>query len=250
MSIPNPEQITRVHLQWLKDVGSHTSPNEFRREQLTIKALEGCRRACEILAQRLKVMGYPVEDVFVPPVDTLDNQLDELEAKIGPVPPVLRLFWQYIGGLQFVRLEDYAHVDFWDRLGVYGSREYCDGLYIERGDADWLEHTYATFEERQEWDEDERQMFPFTYILAPDGFHKDDISGGSPYGLRPSTSWVAEVEDFQWPKNTAPISAAQPPDFLSYLRTTILECAGFPGLYGEPAFEPYRLRLLEGLEIF
>jgi hypothetical protein len=41
-----------------------------------------------------------------------------------------------------------------------------------------------------------------------------------------------------------------PPDFLSYLRTTILKSAGFPGLLGVPGFDPIREALLQGVPVF
>jgi hypothetical protein len=39
-------------------------------------------------------------------------------------------------------------------------------------------------------------------------------------------------------------------DFVSYLRTAVLECAGFPGLLGDRAFEEIRPALLENLPLF
>lgn len=38
--------------------------------------------------------------------------------------------------------------------------------------------------------------------------------------------------------------------WVSSLRTTVLECAGFPGLFGIPAFERFRYELLEGVPLF
>lgn len=37
---------------------------------------------------------------------------------------------------------------------------------------------------------------------------------------------------------------------MAYLRTSILKCAGFPGLLGNKAFEPIRVRLIESLPVF
>jgi hypothetical protein len=47
-----------------------------------------------------------------------------------------------------------------------------------------------------------------------------------------------------------PITAPPEPDVLSYLRTTVLVCAGFPALYGTPGFESYRIKLLSGMRCF
>ena len=37
---------------------------------------------------------------------------------------------------------------------------------------------------------------------------------------------------------------------MSYLRTALLECGGFPGLFGSAEFEPIRLQLTRDLPIF
>jgi hypothetical protein len=90
----------------------------------------------------------------------------------------------------------------------------------------------------------------FVLTLAPDGYHKDNISGGA-YGVRLGSGWLAQWEDFAWGGPTRPESAPTDPcDFLGYLRTAILECAGFPGLLGVPGFEAIRQVLLRGLPRF
>ena len=63
--------------------------------------------------------------------------------------------------------------------------------------------------------------------------------------------WLAEVVFFFWSGTRDPESApAFPLDLLSYLRTSILECGGFPGLFGHLKFERIREKLVAGLPLF
>ena len=39
-------------------------------------------------------------------------------------------------------------------------------------------------------------------------------------------------------------------DFLSYLRTALLECAGFPGFCAQKKFAPLRNRILKDVDAF
>ena len=87
--------------------------------------------------------------------------------------------------------------------------------------------------------------------LAPDGYHKDDISGGAPYSIAVGGGWLAPWQNFAWTGARRPVSSPPDPcDLLGYLRTSLLECAGFPALLGAPSFEPIRERLLRNLEVF
>jgi hypothetical protein len=91
--------------------------------------------------------------------------------------------------------------------------------------------------------------------IAPDDLHKDNVSGAGPYEiLLPGPGddpWLAVLDGgFRW---GTPRPASAPhgqPDLVSYLRTAVLECGGFPGLYGHEAFERTRLRLCADLPVF
>jgi len=76
--------------------------------------------------------------------------------------------------------------------------------------------------------------------LAPDDFHKDNVSGGDPYGVRlPDSS-----ADFKFLNERHDLL------FVPYLRLAILRFGGFPGLEGRDAtFEPLG-GLIAGLEPF
>jgi hypothetical protein len=87
--------------------------------------------------------------------------------------------------------------------------------------------------------------------LSPDGFHKDNISGGAPYGVLAGSSWKPIWRNFEWWGRVRPVTAlADAPDFLSYLRTTILECAGFPALLCVPGFDRVPETILQGVPLF
>jgi hypothetical protein len=59
------------------------------------------------------------------------------------------------------------------------------------------------------------------------------------------------VRNFDWGGPARPdIAPAGTVDFVSYLRVALLECGGFPGLYGSDGFEPWRAQLVSGLGTF
>jgi hypothetical protein len=76
--------------------------------------------------------------------------------------------------------------------------------------------------------------------LAPDDFHKDNVSGGDPYGLElpnPSADFFLMYTPYDL-------------FFVPYLRHAILRWGGFPGLEGQRiAFEPLEI-LVSDLELF
>ena len=76
--------------------------------------------------------------------------------------------------------------------------------------------------------------------LAPDDLHKDNTSGGDPYGVRlpnPAADFLFEYERHGLL-------------FVPYLRLAILEWGGFPGLAGRDQSFPPLDELHAGLEPF
>ena len=210
-------------------------------------ALSTCLQAVELLEGRLREMGYPVSPLITPPKNGLTRRIERIESHTGlAVPALLKRMWAIVGGLQFVDLEDYSHVGFWDRLGIKGKKGFCDGVCIDSCTKDWLEFTIEDFDNLCEDDAEDE----FYYSISPDGYHKDDISGGDSYGVRDG-DWMPELLNFKWSGSVKPSSVAgKSIDLLGYLRTSILECGGFPGFLGNKAFEPIRLRLIENLPPF
>lgn len=237
------DQILHSRDRWLDAVRTGEGVSEQAMETLA-----GCRTALLQLERGLQELGYPVQGFIRPcPVD-VESRIRRVEAKTRiPVPEVVSAFWMLLGGVSLVDLKRYRHVAFWEGRGIEGARQFCDGFHVDPCDSDWEEYTLQTFEAFR----DDDALDEFRYELAPDGYHKDDISGGPPYGVGRQHAWAPAWENFDWSGFRRPQSAPpDPPDFLSYVRTAILECAGFPGLFGHPEFEPQRRSLVEKLKPF
>jgi hypothetical protein len=237
-----PNEILDSHLRWRRALDSG-APVAL---ESTIEALHGCSLALRQIGEELAHLGYPVTDVILPSDSDLASVVERIERKTRQrIPAVLVEFWKIVGGVSFVDLDAYAHVDFWGDVGV--EAEYCDGLRVDACTSEWADYIIDDYGDREE--QGELDEYPFIFDLSPDGYHKDDISGGSPYGIRSGNDWLPTFEDFNWGRR--PLSAMPgPPDFLGYLRSAVLECAGFPGLFGDRAFEPIRERLLRGIQLF
>lgn len=212
----------------------------------TVDALQGCLAALREIERGLKALRYPVTEIVFSSAPNLDDLIVRIQRRTGlSFPPVLVEFWRTVGGVALVDLEAYAHVDFWREQGV--ATEYCDGLMIDACTSDWAEFVvddYGIFK-----DEENRRSPSYLIELAPDGYHKDDISGGPAYGVHSGNGWRADWQGFGWCGQ--PASAVPGPvDFMAYLRTSVLECAGFPGLFGDSAFEPIRRSLLRNVKGF
>ncbi len=236
-------EIRHRHLEWQRA----TKAGDTSARRAIRDALQGCAEALQRIAEGLKQLRYPVEDMLTPCPAELDELVEETQGRTGrQLPPVLVEFWRTVGGVALVDLDGYAHVDFWEERGV--SAEYCDGLLVEACTHDWVEYIVGEHEQL-EADAEFREPDSFIFLLSPDGYHKDDISGGLPYGLRPGSSWQPTWENFHWA--TRPASAGSGAvDFMGYLRTAVLECAGFPGLLGDASFEPVRQALLKDVKGF
>ena len=242
-------EIAAARDEWLRVLTM--SDDVVRAEAAT--RLTTCRAALEIVDARLADIGYPVHPI----VRSIDrDHLDEVQRTLAEadiaLPPLLALVWQIVGSVSVLEFGRYRHVSFWsDRIG---PTEACtDGLHIDApGDDDYESFVDYLIDEREGWldsglaDEGE----PFEFPIAPDDLHKDNVSGGDPYGLAEgSGTWDHRVTQFAW--RCRPVSAPDgAPDLLSYLRTAILECGCFPGFFGVAAYEPDRQYLTADLPIF
>lgn len=220
-------------------------------ERAAQESLTGMCESLRVLAANLAAIGYPTVAGRAQPTSLVAERVRRIEGFVGgAIPPVLSMFWRVVGGLSLVDLEAYRHVDFWKAQGLR-SREYCDGVHIDGCTEEWAEFLCDDF---TDWAMDEESLpsarRSFVLTLSPDGYHKDRISGGA-YGVRLGSDWLARWENFTWSGPRRPRSAPpEPCDLLGYLRTAILECAGFPGLFGIPQFEEIRGRLLRGVPGF
>jgi hypothetical protein len=209
-----------------------------------------CAGALRELVSRLQAMGYPVDPMLVGCRD-VDGAIARLQDVGPPVPSALAEVWRQIGQVSLVDLGGYRHMAFWEeRAGSEARVVACDGVVIEGLCVDdaWVDYAIDTFDEQAEIGA--APGFP----LSPDHLHKDNTSGGESYELVPDAddAWLAPLRGFSWVGPQRPTSAPEgsSPDLVSYLRTSILECGGFPGLFGTQGFEPIRHELVDGLPVF
>ena len=238
------EAILALQRQWLA-AGDPDSQRELASEALVHAA-----DALHTLVSNLNATGYPWARIDRVNPSVLSTNIHRIEKVMGTaIPEVLVLFWELVGGVMLVDLENYRHVDYWEAQGLH-TAPFCDGLVVEPCSREWADYVCGDYLDWQgNWPADSPE--PFLLSLSPDGYHKDNISGGAPYGLFFGEPWRPTWQYFEWPGTRRPLSAPpDPPDFLAYLRTTVLECAGFPGLLGQRAFEPFRDRLLQDMPLF
>ena len=215
---------------------------------IALESLSKCADAIPVLSENLKHIGYVWVSSERIPADVLERNVQIVETKTGlSIPKVLVGFWKLIGGVSFVDLETYQHVRFWKENKIFTRKGFADGLHIDACNDEWASFTCDDYIEWFTPDESK----DFLLSLSPDGYHKDNFSGGSPYGVFTESAWKPIWQNFEWSSEIHPVTAlASPPDFLSYLRTTILECAGFPALLGVSAFNPIKEKLLTGVPLF
>jgi hypothetical protein len=217
------EQVWR-ELQSL-EASIRNEPYYSQAQEVATETMRRVRRNCERIISRLRTLGY-VFGTFpdgtrrsyrgVPltlPSDSMRADRDELESEAGSLPLSLTAFWQEVGAVDLVGMHP-AWPDGLDPLVVDPPEGALSGLY-----------------------EEEEGFF---VGLAPDDLHKDNTSGGDPYGLllpNPSADFL-----FMYERHDLL--------FVPYLRLAILRWGGFPGLEGRGIqFEPLESLTAE-LEIF
>lgn len=241
MAAPRAQAVRTLHQHWCSQFHAPGAD----REALLRESFQGCRRALAALQSGLQSMGYPVQGMQLAS-DALPARIARLEAAVGaPVPQSLALFWQEVGGVALVGLGDYPHLDFWEARGLGDAC--CDGLYIEALNA----NAEAFF--LSEWEDFADVPEEFYFSLSPDAHHKDDVSGGASYGVRPGSDHAQPGGLAPWmgyAGSAAEQEWGQGFDLLAYLRWSVLVHAGFPGFADAAAFAPIRDRLLSQVEVF
>ena len=133
---------------------------------------------------------------FAPPDEDILRRITDMEQRVGPLPLSLCAWYELVGTVDFcVDAED---------PGNYV--EYSDPLVI--GPA-----AYAL-----EYDEENWYREQYTVDLAPDFYHKDDVSGGAPYCIYLPDAGADAFFDAE-PHHTT---------FIDYLRIAFAH-EGFPG---------------------
>ena len=161
------------------------------------------------LKQRLDALGYEFQEseaVLPGPSDTVDDGLARLDEVTGLVPPGLTLFYQRIGSINFL-----GHHPEWEEQ----DGAYTDPLFV-------YPVSEAINELEQFLDDRERYLDAFGTFrvpIAPDCYHKADVSGGMWYNISlPDSTEDPRLLD-EWHETT----------FLNYLEIAI-RWGGFPGI--------------------
>lgn len=213
--------------QELQDLGAgiRNEPYYTQAKDVAKETMRRVRRNCERIILRLQGFGYvfgtypdgtrrsfPVKPLTLPSA-RMQADIDELESEAGPLPLSLVAFWQEVGSVDLVGMRPSWPTGL-DPLVVDPPEGPLSDLY-DKGEDVFV-------------------------ALAPDDLHKDNISGGDPYGLElpnPSADFILMYERHDL-------------FFVPYLRLAILHWGGFPGLEGRGMqFEPLE-KLVAELELF
>jgi hypothetical protein len=204
-----------------------SEPYRGQAHAVATETMRRVRRNCEKLVSRLNTLGYQFGmypdgsrrsykgEPLSLPTNSMQADCDELEAQAGPLPLSLVAFWREVGAVDFVGRHP-AWGDGLDPL-VVDPPEGALSFLFDEGEEDGI------------------------FVgLAPDDLHKDNVSGGDPYGVQlpnPSADFL-----FLYERHNL--------NFVPYLRLAILQWGGFPGLDGRDVrFEPLD-QLVDGLEPF
>jgi hypothetical protein len=187
-------------------------------------------RRLRTLKKRLIESGFEFdcdEEALPGPDPDSAEMIDEIENEAGIIPVSLKLFWLRVGSVNFCG----SHPE-WQLDSASEGEAYPDPLVIEplAAAVGELEEFLADKEERL------RCNHPYVIPIAPDFYHKADVSGGMFYNISvPAVADDPPLND-EWHKTT----------FLNYLEIAV-KWAGFPGLERCPGHTWPIAKLVEGL---
>jgi hypothetical protein len=208
-------------------------PHLSQAREVAAETMRRVAQNCALLVSRLRALGYNFgtypdgstgyysEGPLVPPSDQSRADYAELEERVGTLPLSLVAFWQEVGSVDWVGQHP-AWPRLLDPLVVYPPEGVLSDLEMMEGEEEITVSGQAVAG------------------LAPDDLHKDNISGGSPYGV----ALPDAAADFVLQDERHGLL------FVPYLRLAILRWGGFPGLESQAApFAPLN-QLVEGLVPF
>jgi len=191
----------------------------------------------DLLAERLHASGWISWSgaLRTPPSRADFDAMERIEATTGaPLPPSLRAFWEVVGGIDFAWA--YQRKALPPRLGGELDWRRLDPLVVDPARAmirvieGWVD------EFGEESDE------PLRLELAPDYWHKANISGGPAYAI--DVPFLGADPLFAEEENELP--------FVDYLRLCF-RWGGFPRLARhaqEPGAQEFLQRMTEGFQPF
>ncbi len=169
--------------QEMRQLGARVREPAFAPEAQAV-CDEMARRArdnIETLVARLREQGYrfhqnddeqtPTEP-YAPPGPKAEELLHWLEQRLGPLPMALSSWIRIVGDVWLVG----THPE-------WSSSAAADPLVLEVAGSRYPNSDIREYfaEEIEAWQEDQEE--PFLLPVAPDHFHKDNVSGGGPYGI-------------------------------------------------------------------
>jgi hypothetical protein len=186
--------------------------------------IEAIGRSIGTIVERLNEHGFEFErpdDVFPGPEAGAAEAMERIERETGILPFGLKQFWLRVGS-----------VDLCGAHPGWAGCEYPDPLVIAPPSfaVGELEDFLADREERQ------RHQYPYVVPIAPDFYHKADVSGGMFYNISvPAVADDPPLND-EWHATT----------FVDYLETAI-RWGGFPGLARSPGHSWPISQLVNGI---
>ena len=203
-------------------------PHYSEAHAVAAETMRRVRWNCELLVSRLRALGYVfgtypdgstasyTEGPLVGPSNQTRAECAQLEAEVGPLPLSLVAFWEEVGMVDFIGMHP-EWPDGLDPLVVSPPGALSDPSELAGNDM-FENSIYSQISEALGHENFEAPKF--FGDLAPDDLHKDNVSGGNPYGVAlpcPSADFVFLEE-------------AHNLLFVPYLRLSILRWGGFPGL--------------------
>jgi hypothetical protein len=155
--------------------GIREDPNHEEAWAVARETMRRARQNIEMLVERLRKLGYRFENpdaVHIPPPLDAAQRVDELEWLIGgAVPLSLRAWWEEVGEVSLVG-SDRALAFRADPASGELPQAYADPLAL-----DGVDRGLAECREMTQHVEGVGQT-PFRLALAPDWYHKANVSGG------------------------------------------------------------------------
>ena len=149
-----------------------------------------------------KIYGYT--QPHHQPKRNIEKEIAEFEQLegVGKLPLSLKLFWQTVGNVDWMGYHPHWPA-YSDPLVVYS---------IEVAKSEYGDWRYAV-------DEGDVEAGQFGIPIAPDYFHKDNVSGGAPYTIFVPNAAIDAVIEYERHQTT----------FVNYLRICFAH-GGFPGV--------------------
>jgi hypothetical protein len=186
--------------------------------------MEKVRCNLETLQASLISLGYRFskpESALLVPAPEVEGHIKFLEEKIGKVPAALSAFYRIVGS-----------VDFTGEHPEWRGCEYPDPIVVEP-------LAYAVSEAKEFLELESLEEYwgsasgIFRVPVAPDDYHKQNVSGGMWYGVE-----IPNEED-----DPPLLEERHHTSFVEYLRLCF-EWGGFPGLEGAEAVHTWPLTKL------